>query len=699
MAKRFETVSVDKEKCVRCLRCISACPVKFCNDASEDYVAINNDLCIGCGHCIPACVHDARTYNDDATQFFTELANGTKMVAIVAPATAANFSDNYLEFNGWLSSIGVEAIFDVSFGAELTVKTYLEYMKSSNNTPVIAQPCPAIVSYIELYQPELIPYLAPAGSPMAHTMQMIREYFPQYRNYKIVVVSPCIAKKYEFIDIGVGDFNVTFNSFETYLKEKNISLSSFTKKEFDGPQPERAVSFSSPGGLMLTALRENPNMEDFIRKIEGVHSIYPYLQKISPAIQSKQYPYALIDCLNCEKGCNGGTGTSSQDIDEVTLHSKIKKRINENIEKNRKNFKFKSASAADKAYSTSLSKYWKPGLYNRNYVDRSKLVSDTIKKPTNAELESIYAQMHKEEKKDFLECQACGYVSCEQMATAVYNGLVPFESCRHYLDTIMQALHEEKKNNSEDAVQAIIDSSVEKINKNMKEIQALADKSMEMITCVSESSASIEEMVANVQSINNISIKNDEMSKELDAATQEGKSNFNAVSDYVSEISADSETLGETSLIIQNIASKTNLLAMNAAIEAAHASSYGKGFSVVADEIRKLAENAGTQGKSISTLLKQITKRIEIASGTSIEAQKKFDTILDLVVNVREQNSIVRNAAEEHSLGGQQILTALATMNELASDVKNSTMDLMEKSNQLISDIKTLSDQRKRDIL
>ncbi len=85
------------------------------------------------------------------------------MEAIVAPAIAANFPDHYFQVNTWLRSIGVEAIFDVSFGAELTVKSYLEHVKQHNPELVIAQPCPAIVTYVQIYRPELIPYLAPAN--------------------------------------------------------------------------------------------------------------------------------------------------------------------------------------------------------------------------------------------------------------------------------------------------------------------------------------------------------------------------------------------------------------------------------------------------------------------------------------------------------------------------------------------------------
>lgn len=145
-------------------------------------------MCIGCGNCIKACTHDARIGIDDTEEFFRDLRRGERIVAVAAPAIAANFPDTYLNINSWLKSCGVKAIFDVSFGAELTVKSYLEHVKANNPKTVIAQPCPAIVTYVEVYQPELIPHLAPADSPMLHTIKMVKEYYPEYRDHKVMVL-------------------------------------------------------------------------------------------------------------------------------------------------------------------------------------------------------------------------------------------------------------------------------------------------------------------------------------------------------------------------------------------------------------------------------------------------------------------------------------------------------------------------------
>lgn len=260
-----KVVDVIPEKCVNCQACIKVCPVKYCNDASGDYVKVIPELCVGCGECLFACTHGARIPVDDFEAFMNDLKRGEKMVAIVAPGVAANFP-NYLKLNGWLKSLGVEAFFDVSFGAELTIKSYVEHIKQNNPKTVIAQPCPALVTFIEIYHPELLEYLAPADSPMLHTIKMVKEFYPKYRNHKVAVISPCVAKKREFYETKLGDYNVTFASIYNYLKNNRINLESYPEVPFENPPAERAVEFSTPGGLMKTALRDVPNLEGHIRK-------------------------------------------------------------------------------------------------------------------------------------------------------------------------------------------------------------------------------------------------------------------------------------------------------------------------------------------------------------------------------------------------------------------------------------------------
>lgn len=433
-------VEVDKEKCVNCHACITCCPVKYCNDGSGDFVNINHDMCIGCGSCLKRCTHDARYYIDDFSELCEALENNEKVVAIVAPSVVANFNDNYLRINGWLQSLGVEAVFDVSFGAELTVKSYVEHLEKSNPRTIIAQPCPAIVTYLELYMPELLTYLAPVDSPMLHTMKMIREYYPEYKDYKIAVVSPCLAKKREFQELGMGDFSISFKTIDKVIKENGLALTDFSEVPYINPAAERGVSFSSPGGLLKTAQRWIPDIDKKTRKIEGVNTIYEYLSKLPEAISDGSAPL-LIDCLNCEFGCNSGPLSLELDGALDSRENEIQKRI----EKQAEHFNGSNDEEIQNEMDRVLNEFWKPEVYRRSYKNLS--MNNRIYFPDQNQLKELFEAMHKYTERDIYNCTACGYDTCENMAVAIHHDLNRPENCHFFMAEEARQAHDKISDN------------------------------------------------------------------------------------------------------------------------------------------------------------------------------------------------------------------------------------------------------------
>jgi ferredoxin len=674
-------VRVDEEKCVNCHACIAACPVKYCNNGAGEKVTLNHNLCIGCGNCIPACTHKARLIVDDSTAFFNALEKKERIIAIAAPAAASNFPGRYLNLNGYLKSQGVEAVFDVSFGAELTIFSYVKYLNEKKPSLCIAQPCPAIVNFIEIYHPELIPYLAPADSPMLHIIKMIREYYPRYRNHKIAVISPCIAKRREFDETGHGDYNVTFLALYEYLEREKVNLSDFKPQDYDNPPAERAVTFSMPGGLLITAERDRPGIGRVTRKIEGVHTIYPYLADVAASVSSGggkngELPL-LVDCLNCEKGCNGGTGTRNSETPMDKLEAPIWKR---RAEMEAKYGGPKTAGKNQKNVFKVLSHYWKPGLYDRSYRDLSG--NDTLKIPNEGELVEVYKSLRKYGPQDIYDCNTCGYGSCRGMAAALFNGLNRPENCHHYDLSLL-----EEDRGTIDRLNRDLNVQIEKSLEFMRGIneliETLNDQIVRQASAIEQSSAAIEEMVATINNTAGMAQKKQAAIQDLVTNVEQGRSSMRETIDAVGNISKGVEGVGAAIKVIGGIAANTNLLSMNAAIEAAHAGEAGLGFSVVAGEIRRLSETTRENSRNIAATLTAIIDGIKVTTSRSTATDTLIGTMAEEISGFANTMTELINSLGELSIGSREITIALVQLREHADAIKTGYHDMMGRTRDL----------------
>jgi methyl-accepting chemotaxis protein len=207
---------------------------------------------------------------------------------------------------------------------------------------------------------------------------------------------------------------------------------------------------------------------------------------------------------------------------------------------------------------------------------------------------------------------------------------------------------------------------------------------------VSQASSAIEQMVANIHSVTNTLISNADNVKTLQEASEIGRSGIQKVASDIQEIARESEGLMQINSVMKNIASQTNLLSMNAAIEAAHAGEAGLGFAVVADEIRKLAESSSEQSKTINNILKTIKESIDKIVHSTENVLTRFEAIDTGVKTVAQQEDNILNAMEEQGEGSKQLLNGVSNVNEITRQVKSGSAEMLEGSKEVICESQNL---------
>ena len=219
----------------------------------------------------------------------------------------------------------------------------------------------------------------------------------------------------------------------------------------------------------------------------------------------------------------------------------------------------------------------------------------------------------------------------------------------------------------------------------------LLDSSIEsQNNSVSNGVHQMERMTESIKSITDMLAMNNNLIKDLCEKTIKGKDGARTANEVVGQIAEKSDSLLEASLVIQNIASQTNLLAMNAAIEAAHAGESGKGFAVVADEIRKLAEESNMQGKQIANVLKETIEVIKNLIEAGNGAERIFDEVYELTNNISGQEDLIEKELKEQAEGTSIALEMMKDIKDVAQGIKEGSTEMLEGNKSVADEMRKL---------
>ena len=239
-------------------------------------------------------------------------------------------------------------------------------------------------------------------------------------------------------------------------------------------------------------------------------------------------------------------------------------------------------------------------------------------------------------------------------------------------------------------------SSKQLVSDISEKVENLDNLIISQSNAVEEASSAVEEMIGNIKSVTKSSENMENTFEELRKLSEKGLVAQNEIRSIVDEMSEKSKDLDVANKTIANIASETNLLAMNAAIEAAHAGDAGRGFAVVADEIRTLAESSSVQSKEIKEKISDIKNLIDRIVGAAAQSDAIYKSTSSEMDNTSQMVMTIRNAMNEQDVGSQQIIDVLKQMREVTFGVKDAGSKMKVSKDELNKIAEILTDTTRK---
>lgn len=221
-------------------------------------------------------------------------------------------------------------------------------------------------------------------------------------------------------------------------------------------------------------------------------------------------------------------------------------------------------------------------------------------------------------------------------------------------------------------VRQVIETTKESMTK-------ISERTEDQSATVKQSSAGITSMIDTITGLSSMAKEKEFQLEKLTEVVHKSEGDISQTVSAIQDIADSATSIFDLIMIINQVAAQTNLLAMNAAIEAAHAGDAGRGFAVVAEEIRKLAETTSKNTKKISDSIKEILERIEKTRRMSENAGETFTMMQKEILSIAESIKQLLDGMNEMSSGSEQIHVGVQQMNSITEEVRSSSKDVDEK--------------------
>ncbi|MDR2927487.1 MAG: 4Fe-4S dicluster domain-containing protein [Cytophagaceae bacterium] len=407
-----QLISVDPQKCNLSFTCIRACPAKAIK-VQEKHAQVIPSRCIGCGNCFAVCAQNALVIRDEKAKAKELIESDAPVAAICDPSISGEFTDitDYRKFVAMIRALGFTYVLETAIGVDLIAFKYRELFNNFHGKFYITANCPSVVSYIEMYHPELTDNIAPIAPSYVAMAKVVRRFYGD--DIKTVLLTSCAAAKDDvrkFKDDGRINAVLTFRELRELFAEKNITQNFVEYSDFDAPVGRKGGLLPASRGMLQAVDINQELLSGNILSAIGRNNFLDAISEFKTEVELHQH----LDLFYCE-GCVMGPGMSPGGK-KYLRRSEVIKYVNKRL---------KSLDLVA----------WHEQIDSLNTLDLSRKFTPRerlLPQPQEQEILQVLRDMGKTRHQDQLNCGSCGYPNCREFAIAYCQGLTNFEMCYSY---------------------------------------------------------------------------------------------------------------------------------------------------------------------------------------------------------------------------------------------------------------------------